>query len=100
MRTSNTETSLLGSLLIDRVSSWPKLLRILAYVLKFIRRNRRKFNTATLTFEEIHDAQILYLRHVQDEFQADYKPLLNQQDLGHKSKLRTLSPQIGKHGLL
>ncbi len=60
MRTSNTETSLLGQL-IDRVSSWPKLLRILAYVLKFIRRHRRKSNTATLTFEEIHDARILYL---------------------------------------
>ncbi|XP_044574185.1 uncharacterized protein LOC123258381 [Drosophila ananassae] len=99
MRTYNTETSLLGQL-IDRVSSWPKLLRILAYVLKFIRRNRRKSNTATLTFEEIHDARILYLRHAQDEFQADYKRLLNQQDLGNKSKLRTLSPQIDKHGLL
>ncbi len=86
--------------LIDRVSSWPKLLRILAYVLKFIRRNRRKSNTATLTFEEIHEARILYLRHAQDEFQADYKRLLNQQDLRHKSKLRTLSPQIDKHGLL
>ncbi len=79
MRTSNTETSLLGQL-INRVSSWPKLLCILAYVLKFIRRNRRKSNTATLTFEEIHDARILYLRHAQDEFQADYKRLLNQQN--------------------
>ncbi|XP_044573752.1 uncharacterized protein LOC123257853 [Drosophila ananassae] len=99
MRTYNTETSLLDEL-IDRVSSWPKLLRILAYVLKFIRRTRRKSNTATLTLEEIHDARILYLRHAQDEFQADYKRLLNQQDLGNKSKLRTLSPQIDKHGLL
>ncbi len=67
---------------------------------KLIRRNRRKSNTATLTFEEILDARILYLRHFQDEFQADYKRLLNQQDLRHKSKLRTLSPQIDKHGLL
>ncbi len=99
MRTSNTETSLLGEQ-IDRVSSWPKLLRVLAYVLKFIRHNRRKSNTAALTFEEIHDARILYLRHAQGEVQADYKRLLNQQDLGQKSKLRTLSPQIDKHGLL
>ncbi|XP_044573589.1 uncharacterized protein LOC123257728 [Drosophila ananassae] len=76
------------------------LLRILAYVLKFIRRNRRISNIATLTFEEIHDAPILYLCLAQDEFQADYKRLLNQQDLGHKSKLGTLSPQIDKHGLL
>ncbi|KAM8719460.1 hypothetical protein ACLKA7_012076 [Drosophila subpalustris] len=92
----NAATSPLDEL-VNRVSSWTKFVRIVAYVLRFTRRKRI---SGALTFDETSEARIFALRYAQEVFQHDRQLLLNKQPLRNDSKLRTLAPLIDDFGLL
>ncbi|XP_070075509.1 uncharacterized protein [Drosophila takahashii] len=86
-----------------RVSSWTKLIRCTAYVLRFMNRSRIKKripSSLTLTFEEISEARICCLRHAQEGFSSDIHLLKRGKAVANSSTLRTLSPMVCKNGLL
>jgi len=91
--------------LTQRVSSWTKLVRVVAYALRFIQ-NNKAINTATLangkmlTFGEIQAARILCLQEAQKCFMEDRKLLTESKPLHSRSQLVKLSPIICKDGLL
>ncbi|KAL7725745.1 hypothetical protein ACLKA6_000636 [Drosophila palustris] len=92
----NAATSPLDEL-VNRVSSWTKFVRIVAYVLRFARRKRI---SGALTFDETSEARTFALRYAKEVFQHDRQLLLNKQPLRNDSKLRTLAPLIDDFGLL
>ncbi|XP_044317826.1 uncharacterized protein LOC123038140 [Drosophila rhopaloa] len=85
-----------------RVSSWTKLIRCTAYVLRFMHRRMKKRipSNLTLTFEEISEARIYCLRHAQGSFSSDLHLLQRGKAVVNSSTLRTLSPMVCKNGLL
>ncbi|XP_052857991.1 uncharacterized protein LOC128265818 [Drosophila gunungcola] len=91
--------------LAQRVSFWTKMVRIVAYSLRFIQRIKAiKSGTLTickgLTFEEMHDACILCPQEAQKCFKNDYNLLMEKKPLQSRSQLIKLSPIISKDGLL
>jgi len=61
--------------LIARVSSWLKLVHIVAYVKRFIQRTQNPSCdrvSRALTFEEIEAARIICIKHAQHCFHEDY----------------------------
>ncbi|XP_043947289.2 uncharacterized protein LOC122817906 [Drosophila biarmipes] len=89
--------------LIARVSSWLKLIHIVAYVKRFIQRTRNpscnKASTA-LTFDEATAARIICIKHAQRCFQQDYQLLLAKKPLKNRSQLVKLAPMIDENDLL
>ncbi|XP_070132576.1 uncharacterized protein [Drosophila bipectinata] len=70
--------------LVERVSSWQKLVHTVGYVLRFIRRLKKTRNRAestTLSFEEIKAARLVCLRNAQACFGED-RMLLGTRTLG------------------
>ncbi|XP_070854768.1 uncharacterized protein [Drosophila suzukii] len=91
--------------LTQRVSSWTKLVHVVAYALRFIQKTKA-IKTATLangkmlTFEEIQAARILCLQEAQKCFMENRKLLTENKPLHSRSQLVKLSPIICKDGLL
>ncbi|XP_043064404.1 uncharacterized protein LOC122320301 [Drosophila ficusphila] len=85
-----------------RVSSWTKLIRCTAYVLRFMHRGMKKRipSSLTLTFEEVSEARIYCLRQAQGSFSSDLHLLQRGKAVANSSTLRTLSPMVCKNGLL
>ncbi|XP_043069084.1 uncharacterized protein [Drosophila bipectinata] len=89
--------------LLNRNSSWLKLIHTLGYVLRFIHRMKHpssKRTSTALTFDEIKSARIRWLQHAQAGFQQDFQLLLANKPLGNQSKLVNFSPFIDKDNLL
>ncbi|EAL57933.1 SD27140p, partial [Wolbachia endosymbiont of Drosophila ananassae] len=89
--------------LLNRNSSWLKLIHTLAYVLRFIHRMKHpssKQTSNSLTFDEIKAARIRWLQHAQAGFQQDFQLLRANKALGNQSQLVKLSPIIDKDNLL
>ena len=85
-------------------SSWIKLLRIHAFVVRFVNNCRLpkvKRNFDSLTPEEISDVEDMIIRTVQrSEFSAEYNALTNGKSLSKKSKLLHLRPRIDEDGIM
>ncbi|XP_070851577.1 uncharacterized protein [Drosophila suzukii] len=91
--------------LTQRVSSWTKLVRVVAYALRFIQKTKAiksatLANGKMLTFEEIQAARILCLQEAQKCFMEDRKLLTENKPLHSRSQLVKLSPIICKDSLL
>ncbi|XP_044573273.1 uncharacterized protein LOC123257597 [Drosophila ananassae] len=89
--------------LLNRNSSWLKLIHTLAYVLRFIHRMKHpssKQTSNSLTFDEIKAARIRWLQHAQAGFQQEIQLLRANKALGNQSQLVKISPIIDKDNLL
>ncbi|XP_070854664.1 uncharacterized protein [Drosophila suzukii] len=91
--------------LTQRVSSWTKLVRAVAYALRFIQKTKAiksvtLANGKILTFEEIRAARILCLQEAHKCFMEYRKLLKENKPLHSRSQLVKLSPIICKDGLL
>lgn len=86
-----------------RFSSLNKLLRVLAYVLRFINNIKNKKEDrkiGTMTVLEINRAKLVIVKLVQDEaFQEDIKALRNGK-VQRSSKLTSLHPFLDSKGVL
>ena len=82
----------------ERFSSWTKLVRIQAWVRRFID-NCRSPNRGELKAEEIEDAAIQVIRGAQRKaFPDEYLALQRQRELPKKSKLLGLQPWLDEEG--
>lgn len=92
--------------LLSKFSSINKLVRVTAYVLRFIKNwNNKKFGRSleigTLTSRELQVSQTLILRHVQFySFPIEITALSSGKNLPSNSKLLSLRPFLGSNGLL
>ena len=86
-----------------RFSSWSRLVRVLAYVQRFITNCRRKKDErgqGSLKLDEISDAEHVLIRHCQhDSFQDEIKQL-QKGCVGSKSSIDALSPRLDKDGII
>lgn len=90
--------------LITKYSSWNKLVRITAYLFRFINNlklkgeERRKNN---LTVTELNSAECFWFKHVQgQEFTKELHNLKVGEAIHKKSKLRSLNPFIHEDGTI
>jgi len=82
--------------LIARVSSWIKLVPIVAYVKGFIQRTQNPScdrASKSLTFDEIKAARIIFIKHAQSRFYEDYQLILAKKPLRNRSQLVKLAPK-------
>ncbi|XP_071631893.1 uncharacterized protein [Temnothorax longispinosus] len=93
--------------LAARYSSWPKLIRVTAYILRFASRTRRietNVNEASplaLSADECRLARDFWLRRIQEEeFPGEREALLSQKTISSKSALISLNPFIGEDKLI
>ena len=87
-----------------RYSSFVRLVRVLAWVNRFIdncRLKRQERRGGTLCIAEIEDAEIMIIKNTQKEsFKAEYFALINNREIPKTSKLLSLNPRIDEHGLV
>ncbi|XP_069355024.1 uncharacterized protein [Maniola hyperantus] len=87
--------------LIHKHSNFNKIIRILAYVNKFIHNCKHKPKTNHLTLNELETSRKLILNHAQKEmFPEEYLLLKNDQSLSSHSKLKSLSPFFDSDNLI
>lgn len=87
--------------LITRISSYKKLIRIIAYVRRFIERAQRKPGKNELTAEEINEAEQLIITSVQaNQFSLEISCLRNGSEVPTRSKICGLTPFIDAAGVL
>ena len=74
LKTTVTAPSIRNFIDYDRFSDYQKLLRVTAYVLRFIRncRNKVRGNQEELSVDEINDAEIIIIREAQGSFDEDH----------------------------
>lgn len=103
-----------------RYSSWPKLIRVTAYILKFIkacRENLRRQSRCrgsksnshvranginiSVSAADCHAAKLFWIKHIQLElFEDELKTLSRKGNLASKSSLLSLKPFIDSDGIL
>nr|XP_018900622.1 PREDICTED: uncharacterized protein LOC109032781 [Bemisia tabaci] len=93
------------NVLLDRVSSLSKLLRIVAYVLRFVNnvgRKNTKNTSQILLPEELDNAQDVCTKSIQHQvFNQDIHDLMSPQgELRGSSSIKTLNPFMDSKGLL
>ncbi|XP_055844957.1 uncharacterized protein LOC129911250 [Episyrphus balteatus] len=94
--------------IISKTSSWFRMQRILAYVIRFIfnylcekSKPKRQRRTSYLTLKEIHVAKTTIIKSVQlTSFSEDIRTLTLKKELPLKSKLLKYSPFLDNKGLL
>ncbi|XP_055701775.1 uncharacterized protein LOC129801041 [Phlebotomus papatasi] len=92
--------------LIGRVSSLPKLVRIVAYCRRFILNTYRTYKkqetmSGCLSPGELSQARVTIVRLVQKEsFPGDYQNLSKNNVVSRQSKLRNLNPFLDETGLI
>ena len=89
--------------LIENNSSFDKLCRIVAWMIRFGQRTRKTSSIATnwITLSEKQEAVRRIVRHVQSvNFPEELKRLANQQPVGKSSKLRSLVPFLDEAGVM
>ena len=94
-----------GDVKISRISSWRRLLRVAAYVLRFIYLTRTKEEEKRLdnsfSVEEIKDAEQMVLKDVQKSaFQEEIRALQNSKAIANTSQLAGLSPFVDSTGTM
>ncbi|XP_011880820.1 PREDICTED: uncharacterized protein LOC105569200 [Vollenhovia emeryi] len=92
-----------------KFSSWHTLIRVTAYVMRFVTLCRRKTDPFTprqttgiaLHADECQAARVFWFRHIQtDVFLKELTALRNQSQLSPKSSIAALHPFLDKEGLL
>ncbi|XP_075162729.1 uncharacterized protein LOC142235359 [Haematobia irritans] len=88
--------------LIERTSSWSRVLRIMAYVIRFSKNTRthQKSKHSYLTLAELDEARIQCLSLAQECFMEEKRCLQRGEPISSKSRLLRLSPFIDDKGLL
>ncbi|XP_071634081.1 uncharacterized protein [Temnothorax longispinosus] len=97
--------------LSERFSSWNKLVRVTAYVVRFTRRAREggcgRVNAPSqnepepLSPDEVNFARIFWLKNIQRQlFPVEYAQLELSQRISKSSKLLSLNPFLDKNGLI
>ncbi|XP_076649869.1 uncharacterized protein LOC143357342 [Halictus rubicundus] len=91
----------------DRFSSWPKLLKVTAYILRFVARIREKpgvgsnFVRQALNGSEVQLAKIFWLRQMQQElFPDELQALRHHHPLNKKSSILCLNPYVDEDNLI
>ncbi|XP_076291883.1 uncharacterized protein LOC143214555 [Lasioglossum baleicum] len=91
----------------DRFSSWPKLLKVSAYIFRFVARTRKQpgvtsnFVRQALDASEIQSAKIFWLREMQrDLFPEEMHALRNQRPLNKTSSILSLNPYLDEDNLI
>ena len=88
----------------ERYSSWNRLVRVRAWVQRFIENCMRKIEdrcSEGITYQEILDAETAVIKEAQQQaFSEEYIALSNQRPIPKHSKLLTLKPIIDEEGLL
>lgn len=91
--------------ILNKFSSYSKILKVLSYVLRFVynlklKRSNSELKIGVLTPSEIESANKLLIRHVQELcFKKDYETLKNNGTLHKKSKILSLNPFM-REGLI
>ena len=88
----------------DSFSSWPKLLRVITYLLRFVQ-NGRKPQTrslrASLSCEEIENAKMLCIKLLQiAQFGNETKDLQSGKAIKAQSRIAALTPYLDERGVL
>ncbi|XP_039306398.1 uncharacterized protein LOC113005704 [Solenopsis invicta] len=93
--------------LASRYSSWPKLLRVTAYILRFVSRDRslprgiQRDGSLSLSAGEIRYARVFWLKYIQrDSFPLDRHALRSGKPLASKSSLNLLTPFLDEEELI
>ena len=84
-------------------SSWLKLTRVVAWVLRFVAncRSRQERRKGSLSPEELQNAEIRIIRDAQqEEFSEEYRALHENKPIPKKSCLIKLTPKIDEDGLI
>ncbi|KAJ8720880.1 hypothetical protein PYW08_006345 [Mythimna loreyi] len=85
--------------ILSKYSSFARMTRILAWILRISARSQPKQSFLTIT--ELRRAKYILIKYVQQyEFAEEIKSLQNQQSVDTKSKLLNLNPYLDEHGLL
>ena len=87
----------------ERFSDWGRLVRIQAWVYRFVYNCRfgNQRSTGPLSSDEIRDAETSIIRQVQaSSFREEYEALLNQRPLPTHSKLASLNPRLDEDYVL
>lgn len=89
----------------SRFSSWTKLIRVTAYILRFIYcargNNHHTFNNLTLTTMEIQQAETFWIKQIQAElFQPEITSLINSNSIERSSSLIKLTPYLDTEGVM
>lgn len=94
--------SVLENEIFSRWSSYPKLIRIVAYIYRFFHNLKSNSKlTGILTFQELDEALLTLCRIIQSErFSEEIKALKNNKILSKNSKLISLDPFIDNKGIL
>lgn len=88
--------------LFQRCSNWPTLIRIMAYILRFIYILKTKIKESIqLEVRELNTAELILIRHAQrTEFADDIKYLNKYKQIPFKSKLKQLAPFMDSDDIL
>jgi hypothetical protein len=88
--------------LIDKHSSWYRLKRVVAWLLRFRDRLRlRDHDKGNLTVKELHRAELTIIKHVQEQHYAKVKKQLGAgKDAGRDNDLKSLDPFLDEDGLI
>ncbi|XP_066596616.1 uncharacterized protein [Prorops nasuta] len=87
----------------DKFSSWSKLVRVMAYVLRFVQRTRKtgQWEDSLLSASEIRDSIVAIVQVVQrTHFAAELSALNHGSRIPSRSKLLSLHPVIDSQGVL
>ncbi|XP_066599958.1 uncharacterized protein [Prorops nasuta] len=87
----------------DKFSSWSKLVRVMAYVLRFVQRTRKTgpWEDSLLSASEIRDSIVAIVQVVQrTHFAAELSALNHASRIPSRSKLLSLQPVIDSQGVL
>lgn len=99
IQTDSTEPSILNELL-NKHSSINKITSIVAWILRTMNKQRRQLPTY-ITLQELHNAKLLIIKHLQaKEFADDIKHLNKHNTVRSNSKLLNLNPFIDSDGIL
>ncbi|XP_076301647.1 uncharacterized protein LOC143219631 [Lasioglossum baleicum] len=95
--------------LASRFSSWAKLIRITAYLFKFIHALHARKNTSspissngrTVSVDECSEARIFWIKSIQrEQFPTELEALTHGRSLSTKSSIMSLNPFIDSDGIL
>ncbi|XP_076301681.1 uncharacterized protein LOC143219696 [Lasioglossum baleicum] len=95
--------------LASRFSSWAKLIRITAYIFKFIHALRARKNTSspissngsTVSVDECSEARIFWIKSIQrEQFPTELEALTHGRSVSTKSSIISLNPFIDSDGVL
>ena len=98
------QVTFLDRLKPSRYSSWSRLIRVHAWVLRFVNNchlTSANLNAGELFSDEIEESQLLVIRACQQEgFHDEYRALMQQKPLSTNSKILSLNPQLDEDGIL